>query len=130
MAHHLKKEAATIFRLLCPRAIFKQCTEPLPPFQLDGLKPQLAEEYAKQNRALAQKAEEIKQKTAEGTFEPDYVANSERAIESFQQINKDKQAAIKTAYDELDKLGAGKIEVAKRGDSIKDYYFQCDQSPG
>lgn len=76
-----------------------------------GLKPQLAEEYAKQNRALAEKAEEIKQKTSEGTFEPDYVANSERAIESFQQINKDKQAAIKTAYDELDKLGAGKIEV-------------------
>lgn len=76
-----------------------------------GLKPQLAEEYAKQNRALAEKAEEIKQKTAEGTFEPDYVANAERAIESFQQINKDKQAAIKTAYDELDKLGAGKIEV-------------------
>lgn len=76
-----------------------------------GLKPQLAEEYAKQNRALAEKAEEIKQKTAEGTFEPDYVANSERAIESFQQINKDKQAAIKTAYDDLEKLGAGKIEV-------------------
>jgi len=76
-----------------------------------GLKPQLAEEYAKQNRALAEKAEEIKQKTAEGTFEPDYVANSERAIESFQNINKEKQAAIKTAYDELDKLGAGKIEV-------------------
>jgi len=76
-----------------------------------GLKPQLAEEYAKQNRALAEKAEEIKQKTAEGTFEPDYVANSERAIESFQQINKQNQTAIKAAYDELDKLGAGKIEV-------------------
>jgi hypothetical protein len=76
-----------------------------------GLKPQLAEEYAQQNRTLANKAEEIKQRTAEGTFEPDYVANSERAIESFQQINKEKQAAIKSAYDELDKLGAGKIQV-------------------
>jgi hypothetical protein len=76
-----------------------------------GLKPQLAEEYAQQNRSLANKAEEIKQRTSEGTYEPDYVANSERAIESFQQINKDKQAAIKSAYDELDKLGAGKIQV-------------------
>ena len=76
-----------------------------------GLKPQLAEEFAQQNRSLANKAEEIKQRTSEGTFEPDYVANSERAIESFQQINKDKQAAIKSAYDELDKLGTGKIQV-------------------
>ena len=76
-----------------------------------GLKPQLAEEFAKQNRTLSDKAEEIKQKTSEGTFEPDYVANSERAIESFQQINKQNQSAIKSAYDELDKLGAGKIEV-------------------
>ena len=42
---------------------------------------------------------------------PDYVANSERAIEAFQQINKDNQAAIKSAYQDLEKLGAGKIEV-------------------
>lgn len=75
------------------------------------MKPKMVEEFNQQNRTLAEKAEEIKHKTAEGTFEPDYVANSERAIESFQQINKDKQAEIKKAYDELDKLGAGKIEV-------------------
>jgi hypothetical protein len=75
------------------------------------MKPKMVEEFNQQNRTLAEKAEEIKHKTAEGTFEPDYVANSERAIESFQQINKDKQAEIKKSYEELDKLGAGKIEV-------------------
>ncbi len=76
-----------------------------------GMKEKLSQHFNEQNKALQENAEAIKQRTAEGTFEPDYVANSERAIESFQQINKQNQAAIKSAYNELDKLGAGKIEV-------------------
>ena len=76
-----------------------------------GMKEKLSQHFNEQNKALQENAEAIKQRTAEGTFEPDYVANSERAIESFQQINKQNQEAIKSAYGELDKLGAGKIEV-------------------
>lgn len=79
-----------------------------------GMKEKLSQHFNEQNKALQENAEAIKQRTAEGTFEPDYVANSERAIESFQQINKQNQAAIKSAYSELDKLGAGKIEVDSR----------------
>ena len=79
-----------------------------------GMKEKLSQHFNEQNKALQENAEAIKQRTAEGTFEPDYVANSERAIESLQQINKQNQAAIKSAYSELDKLGAGKIEVDSR----------------
>ena len=76
-----------------------------------GLKPQLAEEYAKQNRALAENATLIKQKTGEGTHEVNYVGNSERTIESYKEINKDTKTGIKQAYQDLENLGAGKIKV-------------------
>jgi hypothetical protein len=76
-----------------------------------GMKGELAQHYNEQNKALQENANLIKQKTGEGTFETDYVANSERAIESFQQLNKDRQTSISDAYTKLDDLGAGKIEV-------------------
>lgn len=76
-----------------------------------GMKEKLSQHFNEQNKALQENAEAIKQRTAEGTFEPDYVANSERAIESFKEINNARQKEIKSAYDALDQLGAGKIEV-------------------
>lgn len=76
-----------------------------------GMKEKLSQHFNEQNKALQENAEQIKQRTAEGTHETDYVANSERAIEAFKDINNTRQKEIKQAYDELDKLGAGKIEV-------------------
>jgi len=76
-----------------------------------GMKGELAQHYNEQNKALQENANLIKQKTGEGTFETDFVANSERAIEAFQQLNKDRQSSISDAYTKLDDLGAGKIEV-------------------
>jgi hypothetical protein len=76
-----------------------------------GMKGELAQHYNEQNKALQENANLIKQKTGEGTFETDFVANSERAIEAFQQLNKDRQTSISDAYTKLDDLGAGKIEV-------------------
>ena len=76
-----------------------------------GMKEKLSQHFNEQNKALQENANLIKQKTSEGTFETDYVANAERAIESFKEINNARQAEIKSAYDALDKLGAGKIEV-------------------
>jgi hypothetical protein len=76
-----------------------------------GMKEKLSQHFNEQNKALQENANLIKQKTAEGTFETDYVANAERAIESFKEINTARQAEIKSAYDALDQLGAGKIEV-------------------
>lgn len=76
-----------------------------------GMKEKLSQHFNEQNKALQENAEQIKQRTAEGTFEPDYVANSERAIEAFKDINNARQKEIKQAYEDLDKLGAGKIEV-------------------
>jgi hypothetical protein len=76
-----------------------------------GLKPQLAEEYAKQNRALAENATLIKQKAGEGTNEVNYVGNSERAIEYYKDIEKETRTGIQQAYEDLDKLGAGKIKI-------------------
>ena len=60
---------------------------------------------------MLENAEQIKQRTAEGTYETDYVANSERAIDAFKEINKGTRQVIKQAYDDLDNLGAGKIQV-------------------
>lgn len=76
-----------------------------------GMKEKLSQHFNEQNKALQENANLIKQKTSEGTFETDYVANAERAIESFKEINTARQAEIKSAYDALDQLGAGKIEV-------------------
>jgi len=76
-----------------------------------GMKDKLSQHFNEQNKALQENANLIKQKTSEGTFETDYVANAERAIESFKDINTARQAEIKSAYDALDQLGAGKIEV-------------------
>ena len=76
-----------------------------------GMKEKLSQHFNEQNKALQENANLIKQKTSEGTFETDYVANAERAIESFKEINNARQAEIKSAYDALDQLGAGKIEV-------------------
>ena len=76
-----------------------------------GMKEKLSQHFNEQNKALQENAEAIKQRTAEGTSEPDYVANSERAIEAYKQINTDTRKVIKQAYDDLDSLGAGKIEV-------------------
>ena len=76
-----------------------------------GMKGELAQHYNEQNKALQENANLIKQKTGEGTFETDFVANSERAIEAFQQLNKDRQSSISDAYKSLEDLGAGKIEV-------------------
>jgi hypothetical protein len=79
-----------------------------------GMKEKMSQHFNEQNKALQENANLIKQKTSEGTFETDYVANSERAIESFKEINNLRQAEIKSAYDALDQLGAGKIEVDSR----------------
>jgi hypothetical protein len=76
-----------------------------------GMKEKLSQHFNEQNKALQENAEQIKQRTAEGTYETDYVANAERAIEAFKDINNTRQKEIKQAYDALDKLGAGKIEV-------------------
>lgn len=76
-----------------------------------GMKEKLSQHFNEQNKALLENAEQIKQRTAEGTFETDYVANSERAIDAFKEINKGTRQVIKQAYDDLDSLGAGKIQV-------------------
>jgi len=76
-----------------------------------GLKPQLAEEYAKQNRALAENADLLRKKAGEGTNEINYVGNAERSIEYYKDINKESKTGIKQAYEEIDKLGAGKIKI-------------------
>lgn len=76
-----------------------------------GMKEKLSQHFNEQNKALQENANLIKQKTSEGTFETDYVANAERAMEAYKEINTARQAEIKSAYDALDQLGAGKIEV-------------------
>jgi len=76
-----------------------------------GMKEKLSQHFNDQNKALLENAEQIKQRTAEGTYETDYVANSERAIDAFKEINKGTRQVIKQAYDDLDNLGAGKIQV-------------------
>lgn len=76
-----------------------------------GMKEKLSQHFNEQNKALQENANLIKQKTSEGTFETDYVANAERAIEAYKDINKGTRQVIKQAYDDLDNLGAGKIQV-------------------
>ena len=76
-----------------------------------GLKKQLAEDFSEQNRTLTAKADEIKQKVGEDTFEVNYVGNAERTMDAFKEISAESDKAIKAAYKELDDLGAGKIEV-------------------
>jgi hypothetical protein len=76
-----------------------------------GLKKQLVDEFNQQNRILTEKADEIKQKAGEGTHEVNYVGNAERTMDAFKEINAESDKAIKSAYKELEDLGAGKIEV-------------------
>jgi transcriptional regulator NrdR family protein len=72
---------------------------------------QLATHFNEQNRALLENANLIKQKAGEGTFEVNHVGNATRSIEAYQEIQKDTRSGIKQAYQDLEKLGAGKIEI-------------------
>lgn len=76
-----------------------------------GLKKQLVEDFHALNRDLVENAELIKQKAGEGTHEVNYVGNAERTMEAFKEISAESDKAIKSAYKELEDLGAGKIEV-------------------
>ena len=76
-----------------------------------GMSKQLANHFNEQNRALLENANLIKQKTGEGTYEVNHVGNSTRAIEGYQEIRNETQSGIKQAYEDLDKLGAGKLEI-------------------
>jgi hypothetical protein len=76
-----------------------------------GMKEQLASHFNEQNRALLENANLIKQKAGEGTYEVSHVGNANRSIEAYQEIRNDTRSGIKQAYEDLDKLGAGKIEI-------------------
>jgi hypothetical protein len=76
-----------------------------------GMSKQLATHFNEQNRALLENANLIKQKAGEGTFEVNHVGNATRSIEAYQEIQKDTRSGIKQAYQDLEKLGAGKIEI-------------------
>lgn len=76
-----------------------------------GLKPQLAQKFNELNRDLGENAELIKQKAGEGTHEVNYVGNAERTMDAYKEIVSESDKAIKSAYKELDDLGAGKIQV-------------------
>jgi hypothetical protein len=76
-----------------------------------GQDPRLVEALNRQNKALQEKVGEVKEKTAPDVFAPDYVANAEGAIEFIGNKIKDNESATTKAYQDLDKLGAGKIQV-------------------
>ena len=72
---------------------------------------QYLERFNEQNKALQENVNLVKEKTAPDVFAPNYVANAEGAIDFVNNKIKENQQATKNAYDELDKFGAGKIQV-------------------
>lgn len=76
-----------------------------------GQDPKLAERFNEQNKALLEKAAEVKEKAAPDVYAPDYVANAEGALEYIANKVKQNETATGDAYKALDKFGAGKIEV-------------------
>ena len=76
-----------------------------------GFKEQFVERLNEQNKMLLENANEIKNKTAPDVYAPNHVGNATDAIEILQGKVKSNSDAITNAYNELDKLGAGKIQV-------------------
>jgi len=76
-----------------------------------GQDPQLAERFNEQNKALLEKAAEVKEKAAPDVYAPDYVANAEGALEYISNKVKQNESATAEAYKALDEFGAGKIQV-------------------
>ena len=76
-----------------------------------GQDPQLAERFNEQNKALLEKAAEVKEKAAPDVYAPDYVANAEGALEYISGKVKQNESATAEAYKALDEFGAGKIQV-------------------
>jgi len=76
-----------------------------------GQDPQLAERFNEQNKALLEKAAEVKEKAAPDVYAPDYVANAEGALEYISNKVKQNESATTEAYKALDEFGAGKIQV-------------------
>lgn len=76
-----------------------------------GQDPQLVERFNEQNKALLEKAAEVKEKAAPDVYAPDYVANAEGALEYIANKVKQNETATGDAYRALDEFGAGKIEV-------------------
>ena len=71
----------------------------------------LLDALSKQNKALQEKALEIKETTAPDVFAHNYVANAESAMEFIGSKIKQNESAVGEAYKALDDFGAGKIEV-------------------
>lgn len=73
--------------------------------------PRLVEALSQQNKALQEKVSSVKEAAAPDVFAPDYVANSEGALEFVGNKVKQYEEATSKAYKELDDFGAGKIQV-------------------
>jgi hypothetical protein len=76
-----------------------------------GFKEENARRLNEQNKALQESANLMKEKVAPSVFSTDFVADAEAAIERVSTKAKQFETDIKTAYEDLDKQGAGKIEV-------------------
>ena len=79
-----------------------------------GFKEENARKLNEQNKALKESADLMKERVAPDVFSTDYVADAEAAIERVSKKAKQFETDIKTAYEDLDKQGAGKIEVDSR----------------
>ena len=77
---------------------------------LRGQDPRLAEALNQQNKALLENIDVIKEKIAPDVAF-DYVTNAEGAIDFIGQKIKQNEQATTKAYQELDNIGAGKIQV-------------------
>lgn len=80
-------------------------------FERNSKDPKIVEGLNQQNKALMETATGLKEKTAPDVFAPDYVANSEGALEFVGNKVKQYEEATSKAYKELDDFGAGKIQV-------------------
>lgn len=76
-----------------------------------GFKEENARRLNEQNKALQESANLMKDRVAPEYFSANYVADAENAIESVSKKAKQFEKDIKTAYQDLEKQGAGKIEV-------------------
>jgi hypothetical protein len=76
-----------------------------------GFKEENARRLNEQNKALQESANAMKERVAPDVFSTDFVADAESTIENVSKKAKQFETDIKTAYDDLDKQGAGKIEV-------------------
>ena len=76
-----------------------------------GQDPRLTEALNQQNKALLENVGLVKEKAAPDVYAPDYVANSESAMEFIDSKIKTNEKATSEAYKALDEFGAGKIQV-------------------